>query len=125
MQLAFISLMHKNKKRNFVYLSGAGAAGAVAGTVFGGFTARLSTIFFFGAFSTGARGRCTSGGAHGCCSRGACSDDTCSGDKVIPLPLPLHGCNDPRFFKFWGIFFAFVLLEMIGISQGFKTFESI
>jgi hypothetical protein len=29
------------------------------------------------------------------------------------------------FIKFWGKFFAFVLLEMIGISQGFKTFESI
>jgi hypothetical protein len=29
------------------------------------------------------------------------------------------------FIKFWGKNFAFVLLEMIGISQGFKTFESI
>jgi hypothetical protein len=29
------------------------------------------------------------------------------------------------FIKFWGKFFAFILLEMIGISQGFKTFESI
>jgi hypothetical protein len=29
------------------------------------------------------------------------------------------------FIKFWGFFFAFVLLEMIGISQGFKTFESV
>jgi hypothetical protein len=29
------------------------------------------------------------------------------------------------FIKFWGNFFAFVLLEMIEISQGFKTFESI
>jgi hypothetical protein len=26
------------------------------------------------------------------------------------------------FVKFWGKLFAFVLLEMIGISQGFKTF---
>jgi hypothetical protein len=26
------------------------------------------------------------------------------------------------FIDFWGIFFTFVLLEMIGISQGFKTF---
>jgi hypothetical protein len=26
------------------------------------------------------------------------------------------------FVKFWGKFFAFVLLEMIEISQGFKTF---
>jgi hypothetical protein len=30
------------------------------------------------------------------------------------------------FIKFWGnFFFAFVLLEMIEISQGLKTFESI
>jgi hypothetical protein len=29
------------------------------------------------------------------------------------------------FIKFWGKFFAFVLLEMIGNSQGFKTFEPI
>jgi hypothetical protein len=29
------------------------------------------------------------------------------------------------FINFWGKFFVFVLLEMIGISQGFKTFESI
>jgi hypothetical protein len=29
------------------------------------------------------------------------------------------------FIKFWGKFFAFVLLEMFGNSQGFKTFESI
>jgi hypothetical protein len=28
------------------------------------------------------------------------------------------------FINFWGKFFAFVLLEMIEISQGFKTFES-
>jgi hypothetical protein len=27
------------------------------------------------------------------------------------------------FIKFWGKFFAFVLLEMFGISQGFKTFR--
>jgi hypothetical protein len=26
------------------------------------------------------------------------------------------------FINFWGKIFAFVLLEMIGISQGFKTF---
>jgi hypothetical protein len=26
------------------------------------------------------------------------------------------------FVKFWGKFFAFILLEMFGISQGFKTF---
>jgi hypothetical protein len=29
------------------------------------------------------------------------------------------------FIKFWGKFFAYVLLEMIEISQGFKTFEPI
>jgi hypothetical protein len=29
------------------------------------------------------------------------------------------------FINFWGKFFVFVLLEMIGISQGFKTFEFI
>jgi hypothetical protein len=29
------------------------------------------------------------------------------------------------FVKFWGKFFVFDLLEIIGISQGFKTFESI
>jgi hypothetical protein len=29
------------------------------------------------------------------------------------------------FIKFWGKFFAFVLLEMFEISQGFKTFEPI
>jgi hypothetical protein len=29
------------------------------------------------------------------------------------------------FIKFWGKFFVFVLLEMIGNSQEFKTFESI
>jgi hypothetical protein len=29
------------------------------------------------------------------------------------------------FIKFWGKIFAFVLLEMIGNSHGFKTFESI
>jgi hypothetical protein len=29
------------------------------------------------------------------------------------------------FIKFWGKIFAFVLLEMIEISQGFKTFEPI
>jgi hypothetical protein len=29
------------------------------------------------------------------------------------------------FINFWGKFFVLVLLEMIGISQGFKFFESI
>jgi hypothetical protein len=31
-------------------------------------------------------------------------------------------CNIPRFYQILGKFFAFVLLEMIGNSQGFKTF---
>jgi hypothetical protein len=35
-------------------------------------------------------------------------------------------CNDPGFYQILGkFFFAFVLLEMIEISQSFKTFESI
>jgi hypothetical protein len=35
-------------------------------------------------------------------------------------------CNDPGFYQILGnFFFTFVLLEMIEISQGFKTFESI
>jgi hypothetical protein len=32
------------------------------------------------------------------------------------------GVTSQGFIKFWGKFFAFVLLEMIEISQGFKTF---
>jgi hypothetical protein len=31
-------------------------------------------------------------------------------------------CNIPRFYQILGEFFAFVLLEMIRNSQGFKTF---
>jgi hypothetical protein len=31
-------------------------------------------------------------------------------------------CNIPRFYQILGEIFAFVLLEMIEISQGFKTF---
>jgi hypothetical protein len=34
-------------------------------------------------------------------------------------------CNDPRFYQILGEIFAFVLLEMFGNSQGFKTLESI
>jgi hypothetical protein len=33
--------------------------------------------------------------------------------------------NIPRFYQILGKFFAFVLLEIFGNSQGFKTFESI
>jgi hypothetical protein len=36
--------------------------------------------------------------------------------------LDLKECNIPRFYQILGEIFAFVLLEMIGISQGFKTF---
>jgi hypothetical protein len=40
--------------------------------------------------------------------------------------LEVDGCNDPGFYQFLGeIFFVFILLVMIGISQGFKIFESI
>jgi hypothetical protein len=36
---------------------------------------------------------------------------------------PEDDCNIPRFYQILGeFFFAFVLLEMIGNSQGFKTF---
>jgi hypothetical protein len=34
-------------------------------------------------------------------------------------------CNIPRFYQILGEIFAFVLLEMFGFLQGFKTFESI
>jgi hypothetical protein len=49
---------------------------------------------------------------------------------MLGLP-PLENCyfdvtvTTQDFIKFWGIFFAFVMLEMIEFSQGFKTFESI
>jgi hypothetical protein len=33
-----------------------------------------------------------------------------------------QGVTTQDFIKFWGKIFAFVLLEMIGISQGFKNF---
>jgi hypothetical protein len=45
-------------------------------------------------------------------------------DYAAPTtPHPIVTSQD--FIKFWGNFFAFVLLEMIGNSQGFKTFGSI
>jgi hypothetical protein len=51
---------------------------------------------------------------------------------IMIICVLLNRCNDPYiyvttqdFINFWGNFFAFVLLEMIEISQGFKTFESI
>jgi hypothetical protein len=40
--------------------------------------------------------------------------------------IGLKACNIPRFYQILGeFFFVFVLLEMLGISQEFKTFESI
>jgi uncharacterized membrane protein (DUF373 family) len=42
---------------------------------------------------------------------------TSAGSKII------GGVTTQDFIKFWGkFFFAFVLLEMFEISQGFKTF---
>jgi hypothetical protein len=40
-------------------------------------------------------------------------------------PMESVSVTSQDFIKFWGNFFAFVLLEMIGNSQGFKIFESI
>jgi hypothetical protein len=57
-----------------------------------------------------------------------------SNSKVLPA---IHLANIPEFspvalsvtsqdfIKFWGNFFAFVLLEMTGNSQEFETFEFI
>jgi aminopeptidase N len=45
--------------------------------------------------------------------------------KKLTLKLDTHGLGNVTtqdFVKFWGKIFAFVLLEMIGISQGFKNF---
>jgi hypothetical protein len=82
-------------------------------------------------------------------ARGECGDDLLVGDpgdlvphlaealdvlaKRLALVLTHHlkivlgsgAVTTQDFIKFWGKFFAFVLLEMIEISQGFKTFESI
>jgi hypothetical protein len=41
---------------------------------------------------------------------------------VESLYASLVDCNIPRFYQILGENFAFVLLEMIGNSQGFKTF---
>jgi hypothetical protein len=38
------------------------------------------------------------------------------------MHVPTFPVTTQDFIKFWGKIFAFVLLEMIGISQGFKTF---
>jgi hypothetical protein len=45
--------------------------------------------------------------------------------RLLPREVLLQGCNIPRFYQILGEIFAFVLLEMIGNSQGFKNFESI
>jgi hypothetical protein len=43
--------------------------------------------------------------------------------KVLKRFNKIGSCNIPRFYQILGeFFFAFVLLEMIEISQGFKTF---
>jgi hypothetical protein len=50
----------------------------------------------------------------------------CKDKQVLKTRFTFRGLVTTQdFIKFWGKFFAFVLLEMIGISQGFKTFESI
>jgi hypothetical protein len=44
-------------------------------------------------------------------------------DRGRPRGIPaIPGVTTQDFIKFWGKFFAFVLLEMIEFSQGFKTF---
>jgi hypothetical protein len=45
------------------------------------------------------------------------------GAAMSPPSLVQQVCVTTQdFIKFWGKIFAFVLLEMIGISQGFKIF---
>jgi hypothetical protein len=46
----------------------------------------------------------------------------CKLDAKIKASYRALDVTSQDFIKFWGIFFSFVLLEMIGISQGFKTF---
>jgi transposase InsO family protein len=45
-----------------------------------------------------------------------------SWEEHLPLVEFSYNCNDPGFCQISGKNFAFVLLEMIEISQGFKTF---
>jgi hypothetical protein len=40
----------------------------------------------------------------------------------VTSPARTSSVMTQDFIKFWGKFFAFVLLEMIGNSQGFKKF---
>jgi hypothetical protein len=44
---------------------------------------------------------------------------------VLSMSSTRASVTTQDFINFWGKFFAFALLEMIEISQGFKTFESI
>jgi hypothetical protein len=46
-------------------------------------------------------------------------------DWGAPLQRRLVSVTSQDFIKFWGIFFAFVLLVLIENSQGFKTFKFI
>jgi hypothetical protein len=46
--------------------------------------------------------------------------------EKVYIGYAIRTCNDPGFYQILGkFFFAFALLEMIEISQGFKTFELI
>jgi hypothetical protein len=49
-------------------------------------------------------------------------------EPLVSMESSLHGdsiVTSQDFIKFWGNFFAFVLLVLIDFSQGFKTFEFI
>jgi hypothetical protein len=46
-------------------------------------------------------------------------------DELLSVGTQSDHVTTQDFIKFWGKFFAFVLLEMIDFSQRFKTFESI
>jgi hypothetical protein len=48
-----------------------------------------------------------------------------SGGGQQRRPATCLSVTTQDFIKFWGNFFAFVLLEMIENSQGFKTFKFI
>jgi hypothetical protein len=61
------------------------------------------------------------------CCRGWIRQDIQQLMVSIPLRPSLENlairCNIPRFYQILGEIFAFFLLEMIGNSQGFKTFR--
>jgi hypothetical protein len=74
-KLAFIIFMHMNKKDEFCIpircgSDGGRGDGAMPGTVFGGIAAWLTTLFFFGAFSTRVRVHCTTGSGAGATAAG-------------------------------------------------------